>query len=175
MASERIFVTQTEIESATVERSSGEQSDGVQAGGNDAGSEGTRERSAALPRDLVFDLLSVTRRRMLLRYLDENEGTAPLGELSREIAAEENDVPVAQVSSKQRKRVYVGLYQSHVPKMEDAGVVDYDNQSGAVELGPNATELFPYLYFEDEPDDETTGSESAGRLSGLVGSLKERF
>ena len=68
--------------------------------------------------------------------------TAPTpDELAERVAAEENGVPREELSSAQRKRVYVSLYQTHVPKMEDAGLVDYDQETSMVSLKARAVPM----------------------------------
>ncbi|MEF8779095.1 MAG: hypothetical protein V5A46_00265 [Haloferacaceae archaeon] len=89
-----------------------------------------------LPLDLVYDILRNRRRRMVISQLQETEGELTIGDVSEYIAAVENDKPVSALRSKERKRVYISLYQSHLPKMDDAGVIAYDSDRGTVEPGP---------------------------------------
>lgn len=103
------------------------------------------EPEPELPLDTVFELLRNDRRRRVLEYLDENEGEATLSELAERIAAIENDTTEEALSSQQRKRVYVGLYQCHLPKMDGAGVIEFDENRGDVERLPAADQLHPYL------------------------------
>lgn len=95
--------------------------------------------------DVVFGLLSNQRRRQTLHYLYENEGLAEISELAEYIAALENDKPVEAVDSNERKRVYVGLYQSHLPKMDDANVVSFDRDRGTIAWSEKADVLHDYL------------------------------
>ena len=96
--------------------------------------------------DQGFDLLSNHRRRYTLHHLTRTERqTAEIGELSERIAAWENDVHVRNVSSAERKRVYTSLQQVHLPRMDEMDVVDFDDRSGTVELGPAAEDLDVYL------------------------------
>jgi len=95
--------------------------------------------------DLVFDLLSSQRRRMILYYLHQQEGTATVNEISKEIASMENDVPVEDLTRQQQKRVYVSLYQTHLPKLAQAGVIDYDRENGTVSLTDRVQEIDTYL------------------------------
>jgi hypothetical protein len=88
-----------------------------------------------------------------------------LGEVAEYIAGLECDVDPAQLNSQQRKRVYVGLYQCHLPKMADAGVIDYDQNRGNIELNERSARLLKYLYLE-EPKSETPQSGILGRLFG---------
>lgn len=122
------------------------------------------ERESDLSKDLVFELLKNQRRRAVLHYLYDHDGTASVSTLSEWIAARENDVPVEDVTTTQRKRVYVGLYQTHLPKMAGAGVVDYEQGESGLELGPNAEQL--YRYVGDTEDDRWYQRYAALSLGG---------
>ncbi len=103
------------------------------------------ETDERLSKDVIFELLKNRRRREVLSYLLEADETVTLGELAEQIAAWENDTEVAALSSDQRKRVYVALYQTHLPKMDDAGIVDYDQDRGLITLSDNADLLMMYM------------------------------
>ncbi|APX98402.1 MULTISPECIES: DUF7344 domain-containing protein [Natronorubrum] len=103
------------------------------------------EEAQQLSKDVIFELLKNRRRREVLSYLLEAEETVTLGELAEQIAAWENDTEVTALSSDQRKRVYVALYQTHLPKMDDAGIVEYDQDRGLISLADNADLLMMYL------------------------------
>ena len=104
--------------------------------------DGDRER---LSKDVIFELLKNRRRREVLQYLLEADETVTLGELAEQIAAWENDTEITALSSDQRKRVYVALYQTHLPKMDDAGIIEYDQDRGLITLSDNADLLMMYL------------------------------
>ncbi|MXR52963.1 hypothetical protein GRX03_15290 [Halovenus sp. WSH3] len=106
----------------------------------------------------VFELLSADRRQAVLLYLDTAEGTVQLGELAEHIASQECNCTPAELSSQQRKRAYVGLYQCHLPKMADAGVIDYDSDRGTIDLTERSDRLLEYLYFEEEGGSEEPSS-----------------
>lgn len=95
--------------------------------------------------DDILEVLSNRRRRQVITYLQEGNGTATAGELAEHIAAAENDTSVAQVSSDQRKRVYVSLYQHHLPMLDDANVVDYDRNRKTVDLLVDGGSLEPVV------------------------------
>ncbi len=99
-----------------------------------------------LSRDTVFQTLSNSRRRLTLQYLSgSHEDPVRLRDLSEWIAARENGVSRAEVTYKQRKRVYTSLYQSHLPALHRDGIVEYDRGRGTVSLTPTATEFEVYL------------------------------
>ena len=109
----------------------------------------------ALPLDQVFEMVKNERRRLALDYLRRQSDETTLGELAEHIAAIENDKPVKAISSQERKRVYVGLYQCHLPKMDDLDVVEFNQDRGLIRLGPNAERLYPYI--DPEADEGTEG------------------
>ncbi|MFW6434809.1 MAG: DUF7344 domain-containing protein [Halovenus sp.] len=93
--------------------------------------------------DTVTQLLSCSRRREAVSYLAfaAGEEGATIGELADHIAALEVDKPIRDITSEERKRVYVALYQTHLKKLDDAGVVNYDGDRKRVTLGPNSDEF----------------------------------
>jgi DNA-binding transcriptional ArsR family regulator len=98
-----------------------------------------------LSRDTVFDLLSSARRRYILYFLRQHGGEASINELATQLAAWENDVSTEELTRQDEKRVYVSLYQTHVPKLEERGIVEYDSDSNVVTLTGRAYELDRYL------------------------------
>ena len=103
-----------------------------------------------LSQDVAFDILSNARRRFVLRELQQTSDSVELVELAERLAAEENDVTRKALTSQQRKRTYVSLYQTHVPKLVEAGVVTYDQDTGEIAATERVAELAEY--FRDEPD-----------------------
>ena len=110
-------------------------------------SPGEEESSAAeeLSLDLIFEVLKNRRRRDVIRYLKERDERTSLSDLAEHVAALENDTTTQALTSSQRKRVYVGLYQCHLPKMDDMDIVNFNQDRGYVELGANVDQLDPYL------------------------------
>jgi len=98
-----------------------------------------------LTKGRIFDLLSNSRRRMVLFYLRKRGSEMAVTELAEEIAAKENDIDVESVTYKQRKRVHVSLYQTHLQRLADAEIVRYEKDEGTVRLTDRATEIDPYL------------------------------
>ena len=95
--------------------------------------------------DLIFGILKNGRRRRVIKYLRDAEGEVTLSDLAEHIAAIENDTTPAQRTSSQRKCVYVGLYQCHLPKMDDAGVIEYNQARGLVRRTDQAQYFEQYL------------------------------
>lgn len=112
------------------------------------GESGTDDGDAdgELSLDTAFGVLQNERRRRVLRHLwNREDGGASLGDLAEHVAAIENGTTPEALTAKQRKRVYVGLYQSHLPKLDEAGVVEFDQKRGEVELTERSDQLKRYL------------------------------
>ena len=131
--------------------------------GNSTGDDTNDEEPKPISKDTQFGMLKNRRRRDILRYLRENDDESTLSDLAEFIAAKENGVERRLLSSDERKRVYIGLYQCHLPKMDDARVIDFEKRSGDVRLRPEADQLFAYIDDEDDEEesaDETTADET---------------
>lgn len=90
-------------------------------------------------------LLSNNRRRYALHYLLQHREDQPVSmrELTRQVAAWENDIDPAEVEAAERRRVHISMHQRHLPKLERAGIVDYEGDG--VRLGPRAEDLRVHL------------------------------
>ncbi|WP_126662283.1 DUF7344 domain-containing protein [Haloterrigena salifodinae] len=104
-----------------------------------------RRNQDELTEDELFELLSNRRRRHILHTLMDEAETADIGDLSQEIAAAEDGLAYEEVSSTDRKRVYTALQQSHLPKLDKAGVVEFDRDRGLVEPTPALENVEIYM------------------------------
>lgn len=93
----------------------------------------------------LFDVFSNARRRQAVRYLKRQGGECDLAPLVEQVAAWENDIGSDEVTRTQRRRVYISLYQTHLPMLEDHGIVDWDPDAHAIELVPSNEVFEPYL------------------------------
>lgn len=107
--------------------------------------EGVTATSPELPLDTLLEVAQNKRRRRILQYLPAEDGAVEIGELAEYLAALEYDCPDAGPTSTQRKRMYVGIYQGHLPKMDDLGIVVFDKERGRVEPGPNARQATRFV------------------------------
>jgi hypothetical protein len=98
-----------------------------------------------LPIDQRFELLRNQRRRYVLAYLNDAGPEVSLSELAEQIAAWETGKEIRQITSSERKRVYVGLYQCHLPKMAGMGVISFNKARGVIKRSEQAELLEPYL------------------------------
>ncbi|MFA1610202.1 DUF7344 domain-containing protein [Halobellus rubicundus] len=95
--------------------------------------------------DLAYSVLADKRRRYAVHYLKQRNEPVPLSELAEQVAAWENDKPVDELTSKERKRVYIAMYQSHLKTLAKEGIVDYDADRGVVSISEAFADLDVYL------------------------------
>lgn len=80
--------------------------------------------------DTVFTLLSNRRRRCVLYLLAQAEEPVELSELARLVGVYEHggETPAPD----ELKRIYSALYNTHVPKLANAGLVEYDDDGDSI-------------------------------------------
>ncbi|WP_456071263.1 DUF7344 domain-containing protein [Halosimplex aquaticum] len=83
------------------------------------------------PSDAI-EILSCARRRWAVEYLADQPADDPvtISDLAEHVGAREADCSVKELSSKQRERVYVALYQTHLMTMNS--IIDYDRDRGTI-------------------------------------------
>lgn len=100
-----------------------------------------------VPLDVLYDILRNKRRRLVLHYLiNVPDHRAVLGSIATQVAAWENDIPMTAVTSKLRKRTYNTLQQTHLPKMHEDGIIEYDRNRGTITLSVNPSQLELFLH-----------------------------
>ncbi|WP_436347796.1 DUF7344 domain-containing protein [Natronorubrum sp. FCH18a] len=128
---------------------------------SEQGSDGDADHPSETPafsKDEIFHLLQNERRRMVLQYLRGTEGPVRMRDIAEQVAAWEHDTTVEQLTSTQRQRVYIPLYQSHLSKLDEAGIIDYQKNRGIVERKPLANQVDQYLQIE--PMDASTAEQA---------------
>jgi hypothetical protein len=95
--------------------------------------------------DVLYSLLADKRRRYTLHYLKQRREQVAVREVAEQVAAWENGKSVEELTSQERKRVYIALYQSHLPKLADAGVIEYNRSRGIIERTERADIFDRYL------------------------------
>lgn len=71
-------------------------------------------------------VLANPRRRLALALLEASETPVTVRDIAHEIATREHDEPLPEIPSETVTRIYSSLYHVHVPKLEEAGVIEYD-------------------------------------------------
>lgn len=96
----------------------------------------------------MFSLLSNRRRRYALHACKRFGTPIDISDLSERVAAWEYGKDVSELESEERRRVYTSMQQSHLPAMDDAGVIEFDGRE--IELNQDAEDL--EIYMEIVPD-----------------------
>ena len=79
----------------------------------------------------LHSLLAVERRRLILGILTEGITTVKLKELVMEVVEREDGIDTTDEDV--IERVTIGLHHNHLPRLDDAGLVDYDPDSHTVD------------------------------------------
>ncbi|MFB6280998.1 MAG: hypothetical protein ABEH40_03150 [Haloferacaceae archaeon] len=91
----------------------------------------------------IHDVLRNDRRRLVLERLRDSGQSETVRDLSEHIASVEagERPPPRNV----RQSVYVSLHQTHLPKLDDLGIVAYDADEKEVRLDERAEEVTVYM------------------------------
>jgi anion-transporting ArsA/GET3 family ATPase len=133
--------------------------------------------TVSIEKDDAFHILQTTRRRAAIRYMLErdDEEEFRMRDMVEEIAAWEHDTTVARLSSEQRQRVYIALYQNHLPKLDDHDVIEYNRARGLVRPLPRIALFAPYvedrLDVEAELTHDPDGVQDDSRVESVIGKL----
>lgn len=81
----------------------------------------------------TFETIADDCRRRCIEILDDRTAEVPVEPLASEIAAKQNDESIATVRADERRRVHTQLVHVHLPKLDDAGLVEWHDDAGTVE------------------------------------------
>jgi hypothetical protein len=104
----------------------------------------TREgEDGALEEAEIHDVLRNSRRRRVIERLRGGSGEESVADLAELIATAESEEspPPRNV----RQSVYVSLHQTHLPKLDELGIVAYDSDEKRVAVADGANEVAVYM------------------------------
>jgi hypothetical protein len=110
-----------------------------------------------LDEDVVFEMLGNHRRRECLKYLDTAEPPVDVRELAQHVA----EAVEADHDPELERSIYTTLCQTHLPRLDERGIVDYDSSGRRVSTGPAFDAIRPHI------DESSEWSVSPG-LSGVL-------
>ncbi|MFC6719894.1 hypothetical protein ACFQGT_18195 [Natrialbaceae archaeon GCM10025810] len=103
-------------------------------------------------RDTILEILSNQRRRFALHYLKHQQTRTlhekpevPLRELADQVASWENEKPVDELTTQERRRVLNALQQFHLSKMADRGFIEYNREQQVIRLSDAAANSDFYI------------------------------
>lgn len=81
--------------------------------------------------DACFQALADAKRRLAVYYLQEH-GQLALADLAELVIEEQRGRPVTAIADEQVKELYLSLYHTHLPVLENAGIARYDQERDLV-------------------------------------------
>lgn len=95
--------------------------------------------------DEVFAVLSDSRRRFLLRCLQTAQGPVSVNKLATNLVTWEGQQQVSDSADDDTSAIQVLLVHNHLPKMEEAGLVEYDDTQQMVTPTDRIHQAQPHL------------------------------
>lgn len=102
-----------------------------------------RQTNDVLPETDIHDILRNDRRRNVIKCLQEHGREISLRDLSVHIA--EIEAGESPPPSNVRNSVYVSLHQTHLPKLDESGIVEYDSDQKTIVLQESARQVSLYM------------------------------
>jgi len=102
----------------------------------------------------TFSILADPIRRYVLCYLDEQETPVSFGRLATRVAAWHTDSDPDAVDDATLTEMRTALYHVHLPKLAEAGYIEWDADTHTIRRGPNFDEIVPLLRLMAEHEDE---------------------
>lgn len=103
-------------------------------------------RPPTVPKREIHQVLSNARRRRTLEQLRGSSGSITVRELSEQVASAETGESPAPRDV--RQSVYSSLHQTHLRRLDDLGIVEYDEDSKEVRLRKRARHVSHYMEIE---------------------------
>ncbi|QSW98439.1 DUF7344 domain-containing protein [Haloterrigena alkaliphila] len=82
--------------------------------------------------DEAFGLLADQRRRLLLEVMRAFDEPLTLPDAAEEVAVRETGSPVPSISAERVHETYISLYHDHLPRLVEAGLLEYDQERDLV-------------------------------------------
>ncbi|PGF17881.1 hypothetical protein CP556_18405 [Natrinema sp. CBA1119] len=103
-------------------------------------------RTLAVPEREIHQVLSSARRREALEQLRGAGGSITVRELSERVASAESGTSPAPRNV--RESVYNSLHQTHLPRLDELGIVEYDDDRKIVTARDGARHISLYMEVE---------------------------
>jgi hypothetical protein len=93
------------------------------------------------PLDVIFDVLTNHRRRFAFYYLQEQGGVGDVDSLVNQVLSWEQNQPIEVISGEEHDRVKAEFYHSHLPKLEESRLIEFDQRSETIRYADPPTIL----------------------------------
>lgn len=104
---------------------------------------GSKMGTETLDEGTIHDVLRNDRRRHTIESLRDSDGVSKVNVLAETIAASESGTDPPPTNK--RQSVYVSLHQTHLPKLDDLGIISYDSEDRTVELLDRVEQVEMYM------------------------------
>lgn len=107
--------------------------------------------------DTVLDLCRDQHRRIVLAVLADQQRSLTVNELRNAVIKHNHHEPLTEASTEVITQIQIKLCHIHLPKLEEAGVIEYDSGQQLVEPTAEFNTLQPHLstIIDIDPDFET--------------------
>ncbi|MFC6826274.1 DUF7344 domain-containing protein [Halopelagius fulvigenes] len=95
--------------------------------------------------DTILDLCEDKHRRIVLAVLAEQQRSLTMDDLTKMVVKHDHQTPLTEISGEIVTRIKIGLRHAHIPKLEEAGLVDYDSDRQLVEPTAEFDRVEPHL------------------------------
>lgn len=95
--------------------------------------------------DTVLDLCRDQQRRIVLVALADEKRALTVRDLTQAIVKHDHNTPLTEISEEVVTRIHISLHHRHLPKLEAAGIIEYDPERNVVELTDEFDRLEPVL------------------------------
>ncbi len=102
-------------------------------------------QDGSLSEETVFDVLSNRRRRFAIHALKRADDELSVTELSERVTAWEHGIDPEAVEYDQRRNVHSTLKRTHLPMLEENGVIEYDEETNVVAPTAALSDLDIYI------------------------------
>ena len=124
-------------------------------------------RDVSLSQETVFKVLSNRRRRFAIHAIKHADGVIEVAELSERITAWEHGIDPSDVQYEDRRTIHTTLTRTHLPMLDEIGVIEYDAEANLVEPTTVLEDLD--IYIEVLRGKEVPWSQYYIGLSALAG------
>lgn len=104
--------------------------------------------------DGVLDLLAHQRRRAALACLFDHSQAIALADLAEDVAVRENEEPIGKIPKAEIQEVRLMLHHQHLPKLVEAGAVEYDQERDLIRIADSADLVERVLALTGDGGDE---------------------
>lgn len=95
--------------------------------------------------DTVFELCSDGQRRVVLAILAAEQRALTTDDLAKAIVKHTHQKPLEEISGETISRIKIALYHTHLPKVEAAGLIDFDPDREVAEPTEQFARVEPHL------------------------------